>query len=112
MLGFRLPIDVEGRHRPLQIGVRPEQLRPVRGKDGFRGRVVHVENFGPEAFLHVGLGDAGTPVIARSESMSTLPNIGDDVTLGVDPHGVSVFDMQGRATATRPVPALAEAAYG
>ena len=61
------------------------RLRPAgadrsgSGSGAFAGTVVHLENLGSEAFVHIGSVGMNAPVVARVNDPSQLPAIGAPV---------------------------------
>ncbi len=73
----------------LTIGIRPEDLQPAAGSEGFiRGEVELVEDIGSDRFLHL-LCD-GVEIIARAGKDVALKG-GDVVDLAVDPNALHLF---------------------
>ncbi|MEO0822347.1 MAG: ABC transporter ATP-binding protein, partial [Pseudomonadota bacterium] len=71
-----------GRAGPATIGIRPEHLeiRAAPTEEGLTGRLVHRENLGADAYLHIALGDGAHRLIlrARPEDVAAYA-IGDTV---------------------------------
>jgi multiple sugar transport system ATP-binding protein len=90
---------------PVQVGIRPEALRPAAVADGaWRGTVSHVENLGSEVFVHAAVAGLDAPVLCRFEpgEARTL-GVGSPVALVPKPATPSFFDAEGRRLGARPV---------
>jgi len=81
------------------IGVRPERIR--LGDGSFAGDVVHIENLGAEAFIHIRHDGIPLPVVVRVDHDRPLPAIGSRVAFSFMPDAVRAFDAQGRRIDTR-----------
>jgi len=81
------------------IGVRPERIR--LGDGSFAGDVVHIENLGAEAFIHIRPYGIPLPVVVRVDHDRPLPAIGSRVAFSFMPDAVRAFDAQGRRIDTR-----------
>ena len=79
--------------------VRPERIE-LGGSGILSGTVVHLENLGSEAFVHVGSEGMNAPVVARVNDPSLLPTIGASVGYGFVPDAVRAFDAGGKRIAT------------
>ncbi len=76
-------------HGPLTIGIRPEDLQPAGGADGFiRGEVEIIEDLGSDRFVH--LLCEGVELIARAGKETGL-KIGDGVGVNVAPNALHFF---------------------
>jgi len=80
---------------PCRVAVRPERI--VLGGDGvFAGAVVHVENMGAEAFVHLGCDGLRDPVVVRIDDPQRLPGLGSAQRFGFRADAVRVFDAAGK----------------
>jgi multiple sugar transport system ATP-binding protein len=95
MLGLTTPAPA-GR---CAIGVRPERIR--LGDGSFAGDVVHIENLGAEAFIHIRHDGIPLPVVARIDHDRALPAIGSRIAFSFAPDAVRAFDAQGRRIDTK-----------
>jgi multiple sugar transport system ATP-binding protein len=82
-----------------RVCVRPERIE-LSGSGVLSGTVVHLENLGSEAFVHVGSEGMNAPVVARVNDPSLLPTIGASVGYGFVPDAVRAFDAGGKRIAT------------
>jgi multiple sugar transport system ATP-binding protein len=82
-----------------RICLRPERI-DLNESGAFSGTVVHLENLGSEAFVHIGSTGMNAPVVARVNDPSQLPAIGAAVTYGFAPEAVRAFDASGKRIAT------------
>jgi multiple sugar transport system ATP-binding protein len=82
-----------------RVCVRPERIE-LGGSGILSGTVVHLENLGSEAFVHVGSEGMNAPVVARVNDPSLLPTIGASVGYGFVPDAVRAFDAGGKRIAT------------
>jgi multiple sugar transport system ATP-binding protein len=94
MLGHPLGIAGPGLARPCRIGVRPERIE--LGAGAFSGAVVHVENMGAEAFVHLGVDGIANPVLARVGDVRMLPPLGSSTRFGFAPDAIRLFDAAGK----------------
>ena len=77
------------------IGVRPENLAVASGRDGWSGRVLHIERLGSDTFVFSRL-DSGQTVVARVNDAGALQS-GAEISLAPDPGRIHRFDEAGRA---------------
>ncbi len=77
-----------------RIGVRPERIE--LGGGPFSGTVLHVENMGAEAFVHLGLKGADTRLVARVNDVRRLPDIASQVAFNFAPDAVRAFNGAGK----------------
>ncbi|MFZ2154853.1 MAG: ABC transporter ATP-binding protein [Bradyrhizobium sp.] len=93
--------------RPLDLGtpaaagrcsvcVRPERMELGNGPGAISGTVVHLENLGAEAFVHVRVDRIDLPLLARVSPDRPLPAIGSAIHLGFSASAVRVFDTAGK----------------
>jgi multiple sugar transport system ATP-binding protein len=82
-----------------RVCIRPERIE-LSGSGIFSGTVVHLENLGSEAFVHIGSEGMSAPVVARVNDPSLLPTIGASVGYGFVPDAVRAFDANGKRIAT------------
>ncbi|WP_407184405.1 ABC transporter ATP-binding protein [Bradyrhizobium centrosematis] len=80
-----------------RVGVRPERIE--LGAGPFSGSVVHLENLGAEAFVHLAIEGAGVRLIARLADVRQLPAMGSPVAFDFAPDAVRVFDPVGKRIA-------------
>jgi multiple sugar transport system ATP-binding protein len=81
-----------------RVCVRPERIE-LAGSGILSGTVVHLENLGSEAFVHIGSEGMSAPVVVRVNDPSLLPSIGASVGYGFAPDAVRVFDAGGKRIA-------------
>ncbi|UGV27349.1 ABC transporter ATP-binding protein [Rhodopseudomonas boonkerdii] len=98
-LGQRLGLTTSAPTGRCSIGVRPERIR--LGDGSFVGDVVHIENLGAEAFVHIKHEAIDLPVVARIDHNRLLPAIGSKIAFSFTPDAVLAFDAQGRRIDTR-----------
>ncbi|MFC0240744.1 ABC transporter ATP-binding protein [Rhodopseudomonas telluris] len=103
-LGQRLGVAALGLARPCRIGVRPERVQV--GSGPFSGAVVHVENMGAEAFVHLGVDGLATPLLARIGDVRELPPLGSVLRFGFTPDAVRLFDAGGKRIETHAAPSV------
>ena len=95
--GTQLPLDgaparLDGRAgKPLVVGIRPEDLKPVPGPAALHARLEVVEPIGSEVFLNLDCN--GTPLVVRT-APHAVPEPGSMVNLGYAPSALHVFDAQ------------------
>ena len=81
----------------VKLGFRPEAARliePVAG--GLCGRVIHVENLGPDIFVHVSTGGGAGALIVRTAPGEPRAHIGENVGLDVPPGRALIFASDGK----------------
>ncbi|MFZ5731996.1 MAG: ABC transporter ATP-binding protein [Pseudomonadota bacterium] len=88
------------------VCVRPERIELGNAADGFSGKVVHVENMGADAFVHLGTDGLETPVIARINDPRHLPDIGNQMDYGFAPDAIRAFGINGKRLETNPAKRL------
>ena len=99
VLGHVLHVATPAPAGECRICVRPERIE--LGTSGvLSGTVVHLENLGSEAFVHIGSPGMNAPVVARVNDPSQLPAIGSPVGYGFAPEAVRAFDAGGKRIAT------------
>ncbi|MEO6102102.1 MAG: TOBE domain-containing protein, partial [Pseudoxanthomonas sp.] len=95
--GLRVPlgnarVDTEWSGREISVGIRPENLQPgVAGPGSFEAVVEGVEPVGNEVFLNLRHGTQ--PLVARVPP-STMPAIGDRLTMTLASERLHFFDPQ------------------
>ena len=99
VLGHVLPAATPAPAGECRVCVRPERI-DLTGSGVFSGTVVHLENLGSEAFVHVASEGMSAPVVARVNDPSLLPTIGASVGYGFVPDAVRAFDSNGKRIAT------------
>jgi len=77
-----------------RVGVRPERIE--LGSGPFAGTVIHVENMGAEAFVHLGLKASDGRLVARINDVRRLPDIGSHVSFNFAADAVRAFDAVGK----------------
>jgi multiple sugar transport system ATP-binding protein len=85
------------------VCVRPERIE-LGASAALSGTVVHLENLGSEAFVHIGNPAMNVAVVARLGDPRQLPPIGTSISFGFAPDAVRAFDMAGRRLATTGLP--------
>ncbi|WP_420132332.1 ABC transporter ATP-binding protein [Rhodopseudomonas sp.] len=103
-LGQRIGVAAKGIAQPCRIGVRPERIQAGAGP--FVGHVVHVENMGAEAFVHLGVEGLATPLLARIGDVRELPMLGSALRFCFAPDAVRLFDAGGKRIETHAAPAV------
>ncbi|WP_213289580.1 ABC transporter ATP-binding protein [Bradyrhizobium sp. sGM-13] len=99
MLGHVLHVATPAPEGECRICVRPERIElALHGL--LYGTVVHLENLGSEAFVHIGSAGTDAPVVARVNDPSQLPAIGATVGYGFAPEAVRAFDVDGKRIVT------------
>jgi len=76
------------------VGVRPERIE--LGAGPFSGTVIHLENLGAEAFVHLGIDGVDARLVARIADPRHLPAMSSKVALGFSPEALRVFDAAGK----------------
>jgi len=95
VLGVALKIGGSaGQGGDCSIGVRPERID--LGAGPFSGTVIHLENLGAEAFVHLGVDGVDARLVARIADPRRLPAMSSKVTFGFSPEAVRVFDAAGK----------------
>ena len=77
-----------------RTGVRSERIE--LGNGPFSGVVIHVENMGSEAFVHLGLNGADARLVARVNDVRRLPDIGSHLAFNFAADAVRAFDSAGK----------------
>ena len=77
-----------------RIGVRPERIE--LGAGPFSGTVLHTENMGAEAFVHLGLDGADTRLVARVNDVRRLPDLKSHVAFNFAADAVRAFNGAGK----------------
>ncbi len=85
------------------VCVRPERIE-LSAAGAMSGSVVHLENLGSEAFVHIGSAGMDAPVVARVNDPRQLPAIGSEVTYGFAPDAIRAFDAGGKRIAISAAP--------
>ncbi|WOH50722.1 ABC transporter ATP-binding protein [Bradyrhizobium sp. sBnM-33] len=99
VLGHVLHVATPAPEGECRICVRPERIELV-SHGLLSGTVVHLENLGSEAFVHIGSAGIDAPVVARVNDPGQLPAIGATVGYGFAPEAVRAFDVNGKRVAT------------
>jgi multiple sugar transport system ATP-binding protein len=97
------------------VCVRPERVELVAGPGAISGNVVHLENLGAEAFVHVKVDRIDLPLVARVSADRPLPAIGSTIGLAFSSDAVRAFDAAGKRieeTAPARTERVREAALG
>jgi len=106
VLGQPLHVATAAPAGECRLCVRPERIE-LDPSGILSGTVVHLENLGSEAFVHIGSADMNAPVVARVNDPGRLPAIGSQVGYGFALEAVRAFDAGGKRIATS-VPSRAE----
>jgi multiple sugar transport system ATP-binding protein len=113
-LGRPLGLHTQASAGGCSICVRPERVE-LGGQSMLSGTVVHLENLGAEAFVHVRADGIASRLVARISPDRPLPAIGNSIDLSFSPAAIRVFDASGKRVEAA-VPArsgrLREAALG
>ncbi|MCA1359497.1 ABC transporter ATP-binding protein [Bradyrhizobium sp. IC3069] len=94
VLGTALKLTCNAAAADCRIGVRPERVE--LGTGPFSGTVVHLENLGAEAFVHLAVEGTGSRLIARLADVKHLPAMASSVAFGFAPDAVRMFDPAGK----------------
>ena len=94
VLGTGLKLSSSAAAGECRVAVRPERID--LGTGPFTGTVVHLENLGAEAFVHLAIAGSGLRLIARLADVRHLPAMGGSVTFGFAPDAVRIFDPAGK----------------
>jgi len=94
VLGTALRLACSAPAGDCRVGVRPERIE--LGAGPISGSVVHLENLGAEAFVHLAIEGAGARLIARLADVRQLPAMGSSVAFGFASDAVRVFDSAGK----------------
>jgi multiple sugar transport system ATP-binding protein len=94
VLGHRLHLASSQPAGHCRIGVRPERIEV--GSGPFSGTVVHLENMGSEAFVHLGLDGADARLVARINDVRRLPEIGNRIAFDFPAEAVRAFNGAGK----------------
>lgn len=94
-LGRSLELTTRAPAGACKICVRPERVEIDRAGP-FAGTVVHLENMGAEAFVHVGCDGTEIPLVARLGDPRQLPSIGQSISFGFAADAIRAFDAAGR----------------
>lgn len=104
VLGRPLGLSTPAPAGHCSICVRPERIEPGARPGAISGTVVHIENLGSEAFVHVKVDRITLALVARVSPERQLPTIGATIDLGFSASAVRVFDAAGkRIEAASPV---------
>jgi multiple sugar transport system ATP-binding protein len=82
------------------ICVRPERIESGGAAPAISGGVVHLENLGAEAFVHVRVEHIGLPLVARLSPDRPLPAIGSTLDLAFPASAIRAFDAGGKRIET------------
>jgi len=103
-LGRPLGLATQAAAGRCSICVRPERMEIGAGPGAISGNVVHLENLGAEAFVHVKVDRIDLPLVARVSPDRKLPAIGSTIDVTFPASAVRAFDAAGkRIEATAPV---------
>ncbi|RTM13132.1 MAG: ABC transporter ATP-binding protein [Bradyrhizobiaceae bacterium] len=94
VLGTALRLACKATAGDCRVGVRPERIE--LGAGPFSGSVVHLENLGAEAFVHLAIEGTALRLIARLADVRHLPAMGSALAFGFPPDAVRVFDPAGK----------------
>lgn len=94
VLGTALKLACGATAGDCRVGVRPERIE--LGTGPFSGTVVHLENLGAEAFVHLAIEGAVLRLIARLADVRHMPVMGSRAAFGFAPDAVRVFDPAGK----------------
>ena len=94
VLGTALKLACGATAGDCRVGVRPERIE--LGTGPFSGTVVHLENLGAEAFVHLAIEGAASRLIARLADVRHMPVMGSRAAFGFAPDAVRVFDPAGK----------------
>jgi multiple sugar transport system ATP-binding protein len=98
VLGHLLSVVTPAPEGECCVCVRPERIE-LGASGALSGAVVHLENLGSEAFVHIGGPGMTVPVVARVNDPAKLPSLGSPVDYGFAPDAVRVFDRDGKRVA-------------
>ncbi|MFO1110177.1 MAG: ABC transporter ATP-binding protein [Bradyrhizobium sp.] len=76
------------------IGVRPERIE--LGTGPFSGTVIHIENMGAEAFVHLGLDGTDARLVVRVNDVRRLPDIASHIAFNFAADAVRAFNSAGK----------------
>jgi multiple sugar transport system ATP-binding protein len=96
VLGRPLGLSTPAAAGRCSVCVRPERMELGAGPGAITGTVVHLENLGAEAFVHVRVDRIDLPLLARVSPDRSLPAIGSPIHLGFSASAVRVFDTAGK----------------
>jgi multiple sugar transport system ATP-binding protein len=99
MLGRLLAARAAASAGACRVAIRPERLS--LGSGDLSGVVMHVENMGAEAFVHLGCDGLTDPVVIRLDDPLRLPAIGSTQRFGFAPEAIRLFDVAGKRIAIR-----------
>jgi multiple sugar transport system ATP-binding protein len=94
MLGTALKLAGPSGAGDCHLGIRPERIE--LGSGPFSGTVVHMENLGAEAFIHLALEAGGLRLIARISDIRQMPAMASRLAFGFAPDAVKAFDAAGK----------------
>jgi multiple sugar transport system ATP-binding protein len=92
----RLRTPVDGN---ISIGIRPEHLdlHPKKSNGNFEGKLVHIENLGSDAFLHITLSDGAHRIVARAKPHEAHDaSVDDTIWIARQPGKAMAFAANGR----------------
>lgn len=96
VLGHTLGLHSTAPAGGCSICVRPERIESGGAAASISGSVVHLENLGAEAFVHVRVDRMDLPLVARLNHDRPLPAIGSVFDLAFPANAIRVFDAGGR----------------
>ncbi len=99
MLGIALKLASSAGAGDCHLGVRPERIE--LGSGPFSGTVVHMENLGAEAFIHLAIEASGLRLIARISDIRHMPAMASRLAFGFASDAVKAFDAAGKRIALR-----------
>ncbi|WP_291846281.1 ABC transporter ATP-binding protein [Bradyrhizobium sp.] len=96
VLGWPLGLSTPAAAGRCSVCVRPERMELSSGPSAISGTVLHLENLGAEAFVHIKVERIEMPLLARISPDRQLPAIGSAIQFGFSTTAVRIFDAAGK----------------
>jgi multiple sugar transport system ATP-binding protein len=96
VLGRPLGLSTPAAPSRCSVCVRPERMELSSGPSAISGTVLHLENLGAEAFVHIKVERIEMPLLARMSPDRQLPAIGSAIQFGFPTSAARIFDATGK----------------
>lgn len=82
-------IECNSKQSDVFAGIRPEHLAISKEETGIKGKVIFLENLGPNTLVHVNVGDIGLRFFTNNQY---IPKLNDSIFLTQSKKNVALFD--------------------